>query len=62
MVSRDPGMNFRTVSKMVWAKQNHIFMAHLFWLASFFLAEVHLAAHVGMNGNHFVQFMQIGLG
>ena len=36
MVSRDPGMNFRTVSKMVWAKQNHIFMAHLFWLASFF--------------------------
>ena len=61
MVSRDPGMNFRTVSKMVWAKQNHIFMAHLFWLASF-LAEVHLAAHVGMNGDHFVQFVQIGLG
>lgn len=61
MVSRDPGMNFRTVSKMVWAKQNH-FYGTFVWLASMKLAEVHLAAHVGMNGNHFVQFVQIGLG
>lgn len=61
MVSRDPGMNFRTVSKMVWAKQNHFYGT--FVLVSFNeLAEVHLAAQVRMNSYHFVQFVQIGLG